>query len=186
MSSFAEYLGYLSPKNATLTLKYTADGEQDANKILQKIATNDKKTIQLEQCRAYIKWLRYCGKDTSLLDEKLLYLSEEYHESLGYRKDAKELVELYRDKKYKEYVALFLQKNYDFTGEYVIVETKSHKKYLNYLFLSKKYVIFHKGDNIFRIYHQKFTDSVRQLLKGSDASSSGDSPVDTPDTTSTT
>lgn len=183
MSSFAEYLGYLSPKNAKLTLKYTADGEQNADKILQKITTNDKKTIQMEQCRAYIKWLRYCGKDTSLLDEKLMYLCEEYHTSLGDRAEAKQLTQLYEKHDYKQYVALFLEKNYDFTDNYVITNKKSREKHLNYLFLSKKYVIFHKGDKIFRVNHQKFTDCVRQLFL---LSSSDDTPADTHDTTNTT
>lgn len=162
--SFEEYVAHLSPQLRKNTLKLTTDKLTDAKKVIEIANTFEKLTKKMEYLRAYCKFFRFNGLDTYDLDEALLYISPQYYDSLGDRKEAKELVELYKDKKYSQYVALFLEKNYQFSDNYHIIGVDSDKKHLNSLDVKNKFVNFRTSDKITRIYHRKFRNSVEQVL----------------------
>jgi hypothetical protein len=164
--SFEEYVSHLSPQLRRNTIKFTEDRLTDAKKVIENANIFEKLTKKMEYLRAYCKYFRFNGLDTYDLDEALLYISPQYYESLGDRKEAKELVELYKDKKYSEYVALFLEKNYQFSDNYHIIGVDSDKKHLNTLEMKNKFIVFRTSDKITRIYHRKFRSSVEQVLAG--------------------
>lgn len=143
--TFEHYISNYNPTNIKKMLRHTSDSETNVDKVFEQMNNKLSTSSKLEFLRAYIKFFEFNQLPTDVFKEALAKLNKE--SITKPKQENKVLNRLYNEGNYKEYVMMFLLKNYNFDGA---LDEDHH------LSVTGKYVKFKNGDFIYRIGHKKF------------------------------